>query len=100
MSEDTIFQRDVGTTLVLDLGEDVSMATTREIIALLPDGTRKVFQAEAEGLNSIKYTTTVTGVAPDEVFDISQPGKWKLQARVVLPSWQGRGAWAELLVKE
>lgn len=78
-----VYLGDVGTDIILDCGSDISDATVRQIIAKKPSGETVTWPAVAEGANSIKYKV-VDG-------DIDEAGLWSLQARVVTPSWSGRG---------
>ena len=74
---------DTGTVIVLDCGANVSAATARAIDARRPDGTLVSWAAVAEGIDSIKFTTFANS--------LDQPGDWKLQSRVTLPSGTWRG---------
>lgn len=59
---------------------NVSTATTKQILAKLPDGTNKIFGAifTTNGIDGvIQYTTASTG-------DISQSGDWKFQGYTIL----------------
>jgi hypothetical protein len=81
---------DTGTALVLDCGQDISTATARSIEVRKPDGTTASLAAVASGTNSIRFDT-LAGT-------LDQAGKWRLQAKVTLPSGVWRGATAELVV--
>ena len=93
MSEfiDTIRVGDVGTSIILDCGLDVSTATVRKIYVRSPTGAKKTWNASAEGTNSIKYAL-IEG-------DIDISGEWELQSYIEMPGWKGRGTWAILNVE-
>jgi hypothetical protein len=77
---------DTGTVITLDCGQDISAASVRTIEVRKPDGTTTSWAASASGNNSIMFTTLVG--------TLDMPGRWKLQARVTLPSgvWRGETA--------
>lgn len=79
---------DTGTVITLDCGQDISAATARAIEVRKPDGTTATWAAVASGSNSIAFTT-LAGT-------LDMPGRWRLQARVTLPSGQWRGETAVL----
>ena len=90
LEREEVFVGDVGTEIVLDCKEDISAATAREIVARRPNGTRVAWSAVADGTTAIKYVT--------QDGDLCVAGNWKLQARVELPGWSGRGEVASLVV--
>jgi hypothetical protein len=79
-----VYVGDVGTIITLDCGEDISSATTREILVRKPDGTLMTWTAVASGPNGIAFTA--------QADTLDQAGKWKLQAKIVLPTgnWKGQ----------
>ena len=79
---------DTGTVIVLDCGQDISAASARSIEVRKPDGTTTSWTASASGTTAIQFTT-IAGT-------LDMPGRWKLQARVTLPSGQWRGETAPL----
>lgn len=85
-----VYVGDTGTAIILDCGQDVSAATARSIEARKPDGTTVSWAASASGTNAIRFDT-LAGT-------LDQAGKWRLQAKVTLPSGLWRGATAELVV--
>lgn len=87
-----IYVGDVGTVITLDVGEDVSTATTMDIVYKKPDGTTGTWNATLSGTTKIQYTT-VSG-------DIDESGKWYVHAYIVLPSWSGIGETASFEVYE
>ena len=88
---DPVYLGDIGTEIVLDLGEDVTAATVRSIVAMKPDYTHVDWTAVADGTTGIKYVTQ-TG-------DLDVPGVWELQPYVEMPAWKGYGDVVELEVK-
>lgn len=85
-----VYTGDTGTVIVLDCGQDISAATARSIEVRKPDGSTTSWAAVAEGTNSIKFTTLAGS--------LDQPGDYRLQARVTLPSGTWRGEAASLQV--
>lgn len=81
-----LYVGDTGTVITLDCGQDISAATARAIEVRKPDGTTATWAAVASGSNAIAFTTLAGS------FDM--PGRWKLQARITLPSgvWRGETA--------
>ena len=79
---------DTGTLIVLDCGQDISAATARSIEVRKPDGTTATWAAVASGTTAIAFTTLAGS--------LDMPGRWRLQARVTLPSGQWRGETAPL----
>jgi hypothetical protein len=87
--EEKIYAGDVGTTLVLECGRDMSQAQNPAIFVRRPDGTSRTWSAEAEGTR-LRYVTRQG--------DLSMAGIHRLQAAYSLGEWNGRGAAAELVV--
>lgn len=83
-----VYTGDTGTVITLDCGQDISAASARSIEVRKPDGTSATWSAAASGSNSIAFTT-LAGT-------LDMPGRWRLQARVTLPSGQWRGETAVL----
>jgi hypothetical protein len=91
-SSNKVFKGDIGTKIILDAGSDISTGTSFSIVYQKPDGTTGSWTAILEGTQRIYYLT--------QSGDLDQIGAWKLQLRVELPSWQGRGEIAELTIYE
>lgn len=79
-----VYVGDIGTAISLNCGQDVSAATARTIEAQRPDGSTVSWSAVADGTTRIRFVTIAGSLNID--------GKWKLQAKVTLPSgtWLGR----------
>lgn len=79
-----LYVGDTGTVIVLDCGQDISAATVRKINVRKPDGTEVIWDATAEGTDSIKYTTLSD--------TLNQFGVWKFQAQVTTAAgvWLGK----------
>jgi hypothetical protein len=86
------YQGAVGLKIILNVGADVSSATTKHIKYLKPDGTIGYWEAEEESITSISYTTTSSS-------DLDIKGLWRLQAYVVTPTWENYGEICELLIE-
>ena len=89
-----IYQYDVGTLFQLDVGEDVTEATTLQIRVKFPDDTTTNWTAtqNEDDDNIIEYAT--------ETGDLGQTGQHLIRAYVVLPSWAGHGETKEFWVHE
>jgi hypothetical protein len=83
-----VYTGDTGTVITLDCGQDITAATVRSIEVRKPDGSTATWAALASGSNAIAFTTLAGS--------IDMPGRWRLQARVTLPSGQWRGETAVL----
>lgn len=89
----SVFKGTIGQKIILNVGVDISTATTRRIKYLKPDGTEGYWSAAEESTTSISYTTTAAT-------DLNIAGTWRLQAYVVTPSWTTHGEMVRLMVKE
>lgn len=87
-----IFKDDEGTEILLDTGQNITAATTKQIKYKKPDGTTGAWVATVVSNTQLRYIA-ITGD-----FDII--GEYLLQAYIVLPSWQGHGDVAKLVVHE
>jgi hypothetical protein len=78
-----IYTSDVGTVFDLDVGEDVSSATTLQIVVQKPTGSPVTWAATLVGTSVLRYTATGS--------DLNVAGVWAMQARVVTPvgTWLG-----------
>lgn len=88
-----VFEGTVGQKIILDVGVDITAATTKQIKYKKPNGPTQVWTATEETSTSISYTTTAAS-------DIRGPGMWLLQAYIVTPTWTDHGDVDRLLVKE
>lgn len=91
----SVFVGAIGQKIILDVGVDISAATTKQIKYRRADGTLSTWTAAEETTTSISYTTTAATDIP-----IGNDGIWKLQAYVITPTWTDHGEIARLLVKE
>jgi len=79
-----IYVGDVGTVILVNMGEDISGATTTNLIVLKPgDSTEYTWSGSVYNDNYLKYTT-LSG-------NISVEGEYKLQPYIVLSTWSGKG---------
>lgn len=92
MSQKKLYVGDVGTSIILDCGQDISAATARSIDVKKPDGSIVSWSAVASGTTAIRFDT-VAGT-------LDKGGTWKVQARVTLPTGDWSGATAEFDVFE
>ena len=89
----SVFTGAIGQVIVLDVGVNISAATTKRIKYEKPDGTTGYWTAAEESSTSISYTTTAAS-------DLNIKGTWKLQAYVVTSSWAKHGEIGRLVVKD
>jgi len=89
----SVFIGAIGKKIVLNVGVNISAATTRQIKYEKPSGTTGYWTAVEESTTSISYTTTAAT-------DLNEDGNWKLQAYIVTPTWTDHGNIARMLVKE
>lgn len=82
---DKVFVGDIGTAIILDCGEDVSAGINPRIAYQKPsyDGVSGEWVAEVYQSNYLKYVT-VDG-------DFDEAGDYRVQAKLTLSSWTGRG---------
>lgn len=85
-----VFYNDIGTLINVDVGSDVTGATTRKIKYIKPDGESGEWNATIS-TQYLQYTTV------DE--DLDQVGDWIIQAYVVTPSGSWHGETARFEVK-
>lgn len=96
MAVSRVYVGDVGTRIVLLVGEDVS-AATKVAIRVSKPGTPA--GGEFEWVGSV-------GERPNEIVYVTQPGDfdkhgmYRLQAYVELPTWRGRGETVNLDVRK
>lgn len=86
----TVFAGDIGTKIILDCEDDVSLSSVRKILVRKPTGTKVEWVAALEGTNSIQYTTLAG--------DLDEVGRWRLQAYIEMPAWKGSGEVAMLVI--
>lgn len=86
---DRIFEGDIGTVFEVEIQEDdvaldISAATAMTIKFEKTDGTvvAKTAVFTTDGSDGLIRYVTVAG-------DLDQPGLWRLQGHVTLPSWSG-----------
>ncbi len=80
---------DIGSLFIVTLKEgtsivDLSTATVKEFYFQKPDGTilTKTASFTTDGTDGKIQYTTIAG-------DLNVAGKWKLQAKITLPAWEG-----------
>ena len=78
-----IYKGDYNTVIDLDVGEDISTASTYRIYYEKPSGATGYWTASLQGTSIVRYTT-VNG-------DLDEAGVWSLQARVTTASGLWRG---------
>jgi hypothetical protein len=87
------YKDDIGTVVIVDCGEDISSATTSDLIVLKPgDSTEYTWSGIVYNDNFVKYTT-VAG-------NFDTVGIYKIQPYVVLTTWAGLGETVEIRVHD
>jgi hypothetical protein len=79
------FQDDVGTIIEVNVGEDVSLATTLELRIRKPNGAVENWTAAKDSLVDTQINYTVVAG------DFDQAGEYRLNSYIVLPTWTGHG---------
>lgn len=69
---------DIGVVITFETGEDLSLASTHELIFKKPDKTTGTWAATVSG-TKLLHTSVVT--------DFDQAGRYEVQAYVITPSW-------------
>lgn len=85
-----VYVGDTGTAIVLDVGVSLAGATAQSIEARRPDGTSVSWAGTVFESTKVRFISLVG--------TFSQPGDWKLQARVTLPTGTWTGEVAKLTV--
>lgn len=91
MAKKKVYVGDVGTAILLDVGEDVTGATV-SINVQRPCGTETTWAATVYNANFVRHVTTAES--------LPVPGSYRLQPQVALAdgSWSGKGATVEIEV--
>ena len=89
----SVFVGAIGQKIVLDVGVDISAATTKQIKYQKPNGTTGNWTAAEETTTSISYTTTAAT-------DLDVDGTWRFQAYVITSSWTKHGEIDKETIKE
>lgn len=89
-----MYQGDVGTVLQVNVGDDMSSATTVELSILKPDLTTEVWDAIVNGVDNTQIDHTII---TDE---LDQVGRYGVQAHIVISGWSGLGETTEFIVHE
>ena len=89
----TIFVGDVGTSIELDTGSDLRSATSLQIEATKPSGTKVTWTASVHPTQPtvMRYVTQAN--------DLDEAGTWKLRAKVTMTGWSGSGTMATMRVE-
>ena len=87
-----LYVDDEGTVFEVDVGTDVSGASTTDLKVRKPDGTRVSWTGAVNGVTNTQIDYTIV------TDDLDQSGTYRLQSYVVTPTWTGRGETAEFVV--
>jgi hypothetical protein len=79
----TPHEGDIGTEIIVDLGEDLTAATTIKMIIMRPTSTNRVMVVDPTAVagNTVTYKTAAG--------DLSDAGEYKVQVYYVDPLWSG-----------
>lgn len=88
-TNDKYYVDDYGTEILVDTKSDLSEATTLQLKVRKPSGSKVTWTGTLGSMNELGEYTTIRYVVQDGDWD--EVGIWKLQAKVVTPSWSGRG---------
>ena len=80
-----LYQADEGTVFQVDVGVDISAASTTDLKVRKPDGTLVSWVGAANGSTNTQIDYTIV------TDDLDQLGQYRLQAYVVTATWTGRG---------
>lgn len=89
---ESVFKGAIGQKIILEVGINISAATTRTIKYRKPNGPLLTWAAAEETTTSISFTTTLAS-------DLNKTGTWKFQAFVITPTWTEHGEIDRLQVK-
>jgi len=82
----------VGTVIDIDMGQDISGATTTDLYVKKPDGTEATWSGEIYGSNYIRYVI--------EEDDLNEAGRYYVQPYLVISDWSGYGKTVDFKVYE
>jgi hypothetical protein len=86
----------IGVKFKIDIGEDITLATTKNLIFLKPDGSIVTMAGTIEDLVYLTYETVL---AADGTTLLDQAGLWRVTAKIVLPTFTGYGDACEFFVE-
>lgn len=87
---DQYFVGDVGTEILVDCGEDISLGTNLELKVKKPSGTEVTWSGTLSGTNFIKYII--------QAGDFDEAGTYFVNASLTLGAWAGHGETATIPV--
>lgn len=86
-----VYFGDIGTAVVLDVGQDITAATAQSIEVRKPDSSTVSWPASVFENSKLRFVSLVG------TFDAA--GEWRLQAKVTLPTGTWRGDAVALKVR-
>jgi hypothetical protein len=87
-----IYQDDIGTVFEVDVGADISAATTTDLKVIKPSGASVTWVGAANGGTNTQIDYTIIAD------DLDEAGRYRLNAYVVTASWDGHGETVEFVV--
>ena len=88
----------VGVKFKIDIGEDITAATTTQLKFLKPDGTEITVDATVEDDQYISYTTTADDDGEGNTL-LTIAGIWRVVAYIVMTGFTGYGEACEFVVE-
>ena len=84
---DKHFVGEIGLTVIVDIGEDISTATAYALKIRKPSGAEVSWSASIYNTNYLKYITVAD--------DLDESGTYYLQSYIEIDQWKGRGETAD-----
>jgi len=85
-----IYISDIGTIILIDMGENISLAIGITLDVIAPKSNNKIWIPDIEGTNFLRYVI-------DEG-DLDQVGIYKINPKLTLGDWTGHGDTVEFEV--
>jgi hypothetical protein len=79
--ESKVYVGDIGTKIVLDVCEDITASTKRELHVKKPSGAEVIWTAGLEGTTAMAYFV--------QALDLDEAGWYRVQGYVEMPGWRG-----------
>lgn len=88
--EAKVYTNDVGLVIDINMGENISSATSLSLGITKPDHTTTTWTPSIQGTNYLRYTTVAN--------DLDQAGIYFIQPAFTLGGWTGKGNTVKFLV--
>ena len=84
---DKHYRGEIGLTIIVDIGQDITTAGSYSLKVRKPGGTEVSWAASIYNTNYLKYVT--------ETDDLDEAGTYYLQSYIEIDQWKGRGETAD-----